>query len=191
MRTIPDTKIITEASKIVKAAVSENIWNHSFRTFLYADEFGFSKELQYSTEDLMLVALFHDIGLYEPYLIRGKSFQVGSSTALKEFLLSQKQVPKEKINPMMEAIDFHFQFKPRWDKGNLAGLLQVGAHMDVLGTKKSHLPKNIRNEIKRAYPKDSFFLEFNTCLMKSISGFKSISGILCPHTCQDPNHYIL
>jgi HD superfamily phosphohydrolase YqeK len=39
MKRIPDTPIINEALQIVKAALSENIFNHSMRTYRYGCEF--------------------------------------------------------------------------------------------------------------------------------------------------------
>ena len=108
----------------VKAALSDNIFNHSMRTYQYANEFAINRKSVYSEEELFLVALFHDIGFYPPYQIKGKPFQIGSSNSLREYLLKYKQIQPERINAMMEAIDYHFQFRPRWDKGEIAGLLR-------------------------------------------------------------------
>jgi len=109
MKKLPDTPIINEAFNIVKAALSDNIFNHSIRTYLYANEFAINSKSVYSEEELLL-ALFHDIGFYAPYQIKGKPFQIGSSNSLKEYLLKYKQIQPERINAMMEAIDYHFQF---------------------------------------------------------------------------------
>ena len=124
LRKIPDTPIIREATSIVKAAVSQNIF-HLF----------------------------------------------------------------QRINAMMEAIDFHFQFLPRWDKGEVAGLLQIGAHMDVIGKNSQMIDLNKRREILTQYPKNFFFLEFNLCLFKSISSFSSLIGLFFPETYFSHNHY--
>lgn len=185
----PDSKIVQEAWEITKAALSENVFNHSLRTYHLGDNYGEKNKLNYSKEELMLVSLFHDIGLYPEYQKKGKSFQISSSLALKEFLLHEKNISKERINAMMEAIDFHCQFKPRWDKGEVAGLIQVGAHMDVLGIKKSSLEKNVIKSVNDMYPKNNFFLEFNFSFLKTLKSYKAVTGVLLPHTCQDENHY--
>jgi len=39
MKRIPDTTIINEALQIVKAALSDNIFNHSMRTYYFGCEF--------------------------------------------------------------------------------------------------------------------------------------------------------
>ena len=190
MKKLPDTPIIKEALQIVKAALSDNIFNHSMRTYLYAYEFAEKRKNVFSEEELLLVALFHDIGFYSPYQIKGKPFQIGSSNALKEYLLAHEKVQPERINAMMEAIDYHFQFRPRWEKGEIAGLLQVGAHMDVMGTKIKSIEKDKRNQILKEYPKNYFFLEFNSCLIKSFTNFDSIRGLINPQPCCGKNHYV-
>jgi hypothetical protein len=138
----------------------------------------------------MLVALFHDIGFCSPYQIKGKPFQIGTSTALKEYLLMHKNIQPERINAMMEGIDYHFQFKPRWDKSEIAGLLQVGAHIDVMGTNAKSIEKEKRNQILKEYPKNYFFLEFNTCLIKTFTNFDTIKGLFYPENCCGKTHYL-
>lgn len=186
---LPDTYIVKEAKTIVQAAISPNIWNHSLRTYFLANSYGKNKAISFDAEELALVSLFHDIGLYLPYHRKGKAFQVNSSLALKDFLTEEKGIGKARINVMMEAIDFHMQLFPRWHKDDIVGLLQVGAYMDVTGIKASAIEKATRKAILKQYPKGNLFLEFNTCLLKSIKGIKSITGIVMPHTCQDVHHY--
>jgi hypothetical protein len=190
MKIALDTPIINEALQIVKAALSDNIFNHSMRTYLYAYEYAQKRKSVFSEEELLLVALFHDIGFYSPYQIKGKPFQIGSSNALKEYLLMHKKIQPERINAMMEAIDYHFQFKPTWGKGEIAGLLQVGTHMDVMGTKVKTIEKEKRNQILTEYPKNYFLLEFNTCIIKTVTNFDSISGLFYPEQCCGKTHYL-
>ena len=189
MKEIPDTLLVKEASKIVKAALSENIWNHSMRSYFLADSYAVKKQINYSQKELILASLFHDIGFYKPYRIKGKSFQIAISLALKEYLIKEKNIAKSRINAMMEAIDFHCQFEPRWSIGEISGLLQIGTHMDVMGKSKDEVDKESRKLIFKEYPKKDFLLEFNQCLFKSITGIKSIIGILKLNICQDKNHY--
>lgn len=190
MKKLPDTPIINEGLHIVKAALSANMFNHSMRTFLYANEFGVNRKSVYSEEELLLVGLFHDIGLYAPYQIKGKPFQIASSNSLKEYLLKYKQIQPERINAMMEAIDYHFQFRPRWDKGEVAGLLQVGAHLDVMGKKAKSIEKDKRYQILKEYPKSYFFFEFCSCLIKSFTNIDSVRGLISPKYCCGKNHYL-
>lgn len=190
METIPDSKIVKEAHSIVKHALSENIYNHSMRVYQLGLLYGKIKQIPFDLEELCLVSLFHDIGLNEKYRQKGKSFQIGSSSTLREYLKSETKLPITRINAMMEAIDFHFLLKPRWEKGELAGLLQTAAHMDVLGRNSSSIPRGDRKRIVNHYPKKRFFLEFNLCLLKSFTSVNSVIGLFSPEKCCDDNHYL-
>lgn len=186
----PDSPIIREATSIVKAALSENIFHHSMRTYYLGALYAEKEKLKIEKEELLLSALFHDTGFFSPYQSKGKPFQIGSSLALKDFLWNEKKYPPDRINAMMEAIDFHFQLKPRWDKGEVAGILQIGAHMDVIGKNSHKIDKNRHREILEIHPKHFFFLEFNHCLFKSLSSVSSLIGLLFPEKYFDSNHYI-
>lgn len=190
MKELPDTKLILEATSLTKAALSTNIYNHSMRTFHLGCEYAEISNIRFSKEELALSSLFHDIGFLASYRTANKPFQIGSSTALKNFLLKEQRVHPNRINAMMEAIDFHFQFKPRWDKGEISGLLQIGAHMDVLGKNSHFIEINKRKEILENFPKKNFFLEFNLCLFRTISGFSECIGLLFPETYIDQDHYL-
>jgi hypothetical protein len=135
-----------------------------------------------------MLSFFYSLG-FSPYQVNGKPFQIASSLALKDFLLNEKKIAPQRINAMMEAIDFHFQFLPRWDKGEVAGLLQIGAHMDVIGKNSQMIDLNKRKEILTQYPKNFFFLEFNICLLKSISSISSLIGLFFLETYISHNHY--
>ena len=186
----PDSPIIREATSIVKAALSENIFHHSMRTYYLGTLYAEKEKLKIEKEELLLSALFHDTGFFSPYQSKGKPFQIGSSLALKDFLWKEKKFPPLRINAMMEAIDFHFQLKPRWDKGEVAGILQIGAHMDVIGKNSHKIDKEKHREILTLHPKNFFFLEFNHCLFKSLSSIPSLVGLFFPEKYFGSNHYI-
>ncbi|MFY7787750.1 MAG: HD domain-containing protein [Thermoflexibacteraceae bacterium] len=187
---IPDTPIIKEAMSIVQATLSTNIFNHSIRTYLFAYEYARKYHHAFSEEELLLVSLFHDIGLDNNYFVKGSSFQIASSVALREYLMTQKEITPHRINAMMEAINYHFQLKPRWDKGTIAGLLQIGAHMDVLGVKLLSIEKKRRTQILKDYPKKLFFFEFNSCLCKTFTSFDTLLGLFYPQKYCSQGHYI-
>ncbi|PWJ40993.1 HD domain-containing protein [Sediminitomix flava] len=185
---LPDTNLVNEANEIVSQALTKNVYNHSLRTYFLGNKYAKSKSISYDDEELALVALFHDIGFHELYADANRAFQVSSSLAIKDYL-SVMGVEKGRVNVMMEAIDFHMQLLPRWDKSEVAGLLQVGAHMDVLGTRKFAVQKDDRKAISNAFPKGGFVLEFGTCLCKSMKSLNAVTGLFAPLTCQAKDHY--
>ena len=190
MDNIPDTPLIKEALSITRAALSDNLFNHSMRTFHYGNGYAKKYKISYSEEELLLVSLFHDIGFYNPYSIKGKPFQIASSEALKEYLLKNHRIEPNRINAMMEAIDYHFQIMPRWDKGEIAGILQVGAHMDVIGKNIGSIETSYKELILKEFPKNGFFKEFNTCLFKSFTNVSTIMGLFFPKSYCCSNHFI-
>ncbi len=187
---IPDTPLIVEALSLARASLSDNLFNHSMRTFHYGNEYARKYKINHSEEELMLVSLFHDVGFYSPFSLEGKPFQIASSKALKNYLLKNHNIETERVNAMMEAIDYHFQFMPRWDKGEIAGILQVGTHMDVIGKRIGSIEKSKKELIQNGYPKKGFFKEFNTCLLKSFTGIGSVLGLFFPKAYCGSNHYI-
>ena len=190
MKSVPDTPLAIEALTITRAALSDNLFNHSMRTFHYGSEYAKKHKIAHSKEELLLVSLFHDIGFYSPYSLLGKPFQIASSRALKAYLLKNRNIEPNRVNAMMEAIDYHFQFTPRWDKGEIAGILQVGAHMDVTGKCKSSIKKEDKKLIQKEYPKEGFLREFNGCILKSLTGIGAAVGLFFPKAYCDHNHYM-
>ena len=190
MQPIPDTPLVKEAYSMVKAALSPSVFNHSMRTYHLGCAYANKHRHDYDAEEFLFAALFHDLGLYSPYRISGKPFQIGSSEALKKFLLRDARIAPERINVMMEAIDFHFRFVPNWYLSETAGILQTGAHMDVTGSKSSTIEKSVRKSILQQYPKNGFTVDFSVCLLKTLSHAECLKGLFWPekHVCQ--NHYI-
>ncbi len=190
MHPIPDTPLVKEAFSTVKAALSPAVFNHSMRTFhlgcAYADKFART----YDAEEYLLAALFHDIGLYTPYRINGKPFQIGSSEALRNFLKKENRIPAERINALMEAIDFHFRFKSNWHLSDTAGILQTGAHMDVTGSQAGTIEKSVRKSILREYPKNGFMMDFSFCLLKTVTNVSCVKGLFIPEPYCRHNHYL-
>jgi hypothetical protein len=186
----PDSALCKEALRMAGAVLSEDILYHSLRTYHLASAYGDFLNHTHSKEELFLASVFHDFGFFSPYNIRGKPFQIGSSQALKRYLKDEGSVPPDRINAMMEAVDFHFQLSPRWDKGPIAGLLQVGAYMDAVGLKSHSIGKDFRKKIIQAYPKEGFFLSINLCLMRSFTGMGSVIGLFRPAPYCGHDHYM-
>jgi HD superfamily phosphodiesterase len=190
MQAIPNTTLVKEAFSLAKAVLSPSVFNHSMRTYHLGCAYANKYRHNYDAEEFLLAALFHDLGLFSPYRISGKPFQIGSSEALKKFLLQDARIAPERINVMMEAIDFHFRFVPNWNLSETAGILQTGAHMDVTGSKSRTIEKSVRKSILQQYPKNRFMLDFSACLLKTISNTECLKGLFWPekHVCH--NHYL-
>jgi hypothetical protein len=175
---VPDTRLATEAGKIVTAALSTAFLNHSLRAFHLGRAYAGRNDVTYDDEGLYLAALFHDVGFFEPYASGERSFQLDSSRALRSFL-EEKRFPPDRISPLVDAIDFHLQLAPRWSKGNVAGLLQIGTWMDVTFLRRWGVAAEAR-EIAAALPRAGLDLEFPKRLLKSMRTLRSCVGLISP-----------
>jgi len=135
--TLPDTTPVKKARALLEKAAPSPIVAHTLRTFHLANAVGKKRALDFDEEGLALAALFHDLGLCEGHRVPGKPFPIASSGLLRAELAGQ--IPDERIGAMADAIEQHMQFFPRWSMGPIAGLLQIGAWMDVTGRGRSSI----------------------------------------------------
>lgn len=173
-----DTSISNEAYGIARAAVTPEILNHSIRIYLLGKAYARKKSVEFDEEELYLAALFHDLGLCAAYKNSSRPFQVNSSRALEKFL-RERHLPSERISPMVEAIDFHMQMFPKWSKGNIAGLLQIGAWMDITKLRRWTIRDEAR-AIEAEYPRLAISRKFPKMVFGSIGSVHSCLGLLFP-----------
>jgi hypothetical protein len=175
---LPDTALVLEARGILERAAPPTLVQHSLRTFLLGRAYGRLRSIDYDEEGLLLAALFHDLGFCPEHRNRRLPFQVVGSRALREFLADQGTDP-QRISPLVDAIDFHMQMWPRWSKGNAAGLLQVGAWMDVTGLRRWSVRHDARI-IERAHPRHGIGFRFYGFLLGSFGSLGSCVGTMFP-----------
>lgn len=175
---LPDSSLSNEAKGIVSRVASPEILNHSIRIYLLGKAYARKKNIDYDDEGLYLAALFHDLGLCSAYVNRSRPFQINSSRALQGFL-HKRQVSPERIAPLVDAIDFHMQLFPKWSKGNIAGLLQIGAWMDITKLRRWVINDQVR-AVEAEYPRLHIDRKFPKLLLGSIGGVDSCLGLLFP-----------
>ncbi len=174
----PDTALAREGRAIVSAVLSPAVLNHSLRAFLLGGAHARRSGIDFDDEGLYLAALFHDLGLFPGHRAAGEAFQLASSRELRVFLESHG-VPAARIGALTDAIDFHMQLLPRWSRGNVAGLMQVGAWMDVTMLRRWSVRKEAR-DIARAYPREGIDLEFPRRLLATFTSLAACGGLLLP-----------
>jgi hypothetical protein len=175
---LPDTALVTEASLLVSAALEDSVIRHSHRAFHLGMAYAAKNAITFDAEDLALAALFHDVGLAAGLRPPKVAFTLAGSRALARFL-EEHDVPRARIAPLVDAIDFHMQLFPRWSKGPVAGLLQVGAWMDVTGLRRGSIPERAA-EIEEALPAGDFREGFNRRLLRTIDGPAACLGLVVP-----------
>lgn len=175
---LPDSSLVLDARAVVGPLLTPAVLAHSDRVFLLANAWAARRQLAFDEEGLCLAALFHDAGLFAPWKKAGEPFTLGSSGALRDFL-EARQIPADRIGRLSDAIELHMMLLPRWSKGPEAGLLQVGAWMDVTGLRRWSVRTEAR-AIAQAHPRQGFDLEFPGRVLGAIGSVRAATGLLCP-----------
>ncbi len=181
---LPDSSLVTRAVGLVRAVMPESMFRHSVRTFLLARAYARRRGIEHDEEGLALAAIFHDLGLCPPYRDRARPFPEAGSRALRGFLAEAGGAP-ERASPLADAIDFHFQLRPPWSQGAVAGLLQVGAWMDCTGLRRWAVWRESR-AIARAWPRGGWDLLLPVRLLGSCGSWASCAGLFFPARFRPP-----
>lgn len=175
---LPDTPLVREAQALIERAEPQSLIDHNLRSFLFGRAYGRKQGIDFDEEGLLLAALFHDLGLSADHRDPNLPFTIVGSRALRAFL-AERGVAPERIEPLVDAIDFHMQMRPRWASGGAAGLLQVGAWMDITGLRRWGMRGDAR-AIEAAYPRDNIRTRFYGFLFGSFGSVGACVGTLFP-----------
>ena len=86
--TVPDTPLARSVTDFIRHAEDDVLFNHSRRVFFFGALQGRHRELQPDLELLYVGAMFHDLGLTEPYRTSSSlRFEVDGANAARDFLL--------------------------------------------------------------------------------------------------------
>lgn len=176
--TLPDTRLVGEALALAARATTPAILEHSRRTYLLASAWAAKRGIAHDAEGLALAALFHDFGLGPEYANPRDAFTFSSGRALRAFL-AERGVAASRIDPLVDAITFHMQLRPNWSKGPEAGLLQVGAWMDLTGLRRWSVRHEAR-AIAQGHPRRGIDWQFPLALVKRSWRPRACLGLLLP-----------
>ena len=152
---VPDSKLATEATELLREHGTELLYNHSVRVFLFAALRGNQKNLKYDPELLYISAIFHDLGLVPPYSSQDQRFEVDGANAARAFL-QQHGIPEQTADIVWDAIALHTTPGiPQWKKAEVS-LLTNGVELDVMGVGYHELSREHREEIVAAFPRPNF-----------------------------------
>lgn len=162
---IPDSTIAREAADLVRQHVNEMLFNHSVRVFAFGAIKGAKLNLKFDPELLYVAALFHDLGLVDPYHTDDKRFEVDGADAARAFLQSHG-IPGPQADLVWEAIALHTTPGiPQYMRPEIA-LTNAGVLVDVLGFGYDDYTAEQRDEVLAAFPRGDFkseFIEVQTC----------------------------
>ncbi|GAA2082486.1 HD domain-containing protein [Actinomadura alba] len=153
--TVPDTRLATEATELVRQTTSELIYHHSRRVYWFGALQGRNRGLSFDPELLYIGAMFHDLGLGEEFHGSGRRFEVDGADEARRFLHAHG-VPEDSVRRVWTAIALHTTPGiPEFMEPEVA-LLTAGVEYDVLGIGYADISDSDRAEITALHPRPDF-----------------------------------
>jgi hypothetical protein len=152
---VPDTKVVAEATELVRDTTSELVYQHSRRVFFFGSLQGRNRDLSFDPELLYVAAMFHDLGLNQQFHGSGRRFEVDSADEARRFLLA-RGVPEDSVRRVWTAIALHTTPGiPELMEPEVA-LVTAGVEYDVLGIGYYDIDDDLRAEITALHPRPDF-----------------------------------
>jgi HD superfamily phosphodiesterase len=152
---IPDTALVRDVTALIREAENDLLFDHSRRVFLFGALQGRRRGLQPDLELLYVGAMFHDIGLTEPYRTSTQRFEVDGANAARDFLL-QRGVDEGDTRKVWLSIALHTTPNvPEFLEPEIA-LVTAGVETDVLGIGRDDLSSETLAAVTAAHPRPDF-----------------------------------
>src|SRR5215472_1854835 len=103
---VPDTDLANEATKIAKASLPVEIFNHSLRTFLFAELIAKSQKIDHDTEIVYVASILHDTGMSSAHMSADRPFEVDGAFVARD-LLVKHGVSSPRTDTAWDAIALH------------------------------------------------------------------------------------
>ncbi|GAA1592318.1 HD domain-containing protein [Kribbella sancticallisti] len=150
---IPDSKLATEATELVRDVTDDLIYDHSRRVFLFGSLRG--QDLKYEPELLYVGALFHDLGLTAGYRDSVQRFEIDGADAAADFLRTHG-IADDQARLVWTAIALHTTPEIPQHLAPEIALVTAGVEADVLGLGLDAIPASTRAEVVAAHPRPDF-----------------------------------
>ncbi|MFI1866024.1 HD domain-containing protein [Streptomyces jumonjinensis] len=152
---LPNTTLTREATELVRDTTSSLIYDHSRRVYFFGALQGRNRDLSFDPELLYIGAMFHDLGLGEPFRGSGRRFEVDGADEARRFLQS-RGVPEDSVRRVWTAIALHTTPGiPEFMEPEVA-LVTAGVEYDVLGIGFDAISDTDRAAIVTLHPRPDF-----------------------------------
>jgi HD superfamily phosphodiesterase len=152
---IPDTRLVAEATELVRDAASPLIFHHSRRVFLFGALRGREQGLRYDPELLYVGAMFHDLGLTREYRRTDQRFEIDGADEARRFLLGQG-IAAEAAMRVWTGIALHTTPEIPLHMAPEIALVTRGVELDVLGIGYHAITEEQRAAVVGAHPRPEF-----------------------------------
>jgi HD domain len=148
---VPDTKLVKEATELMREVSPPFLQNHCWRTYRFAAAIAEKLGRQCDGELLYLASILHDLGLTERFDGVDR-FEVVSADAARDFALQHGYNP-QKADMLWDAIALHTTIGIALRKSAESALVCMGVTADVAGFNLELLDKRQIDTILAEYPR--------------------------------------
>src|SRR3981081_3829868 len=149
---IPDTRLVREATELIRSVEPDLLYNHSLRVFAFGTLQGDRLGLTYDPELLYIGAMFHDIGLVEGHRSAHDRFEVDGANAARDFLRSHG-VTGDTARIVWDSIALPPPPGIPEHKEPEVARVTAGVELDVLGLGYDDISPDDRAAVLAAYPR--------------------------------------
>ncbi|HEX3369298.1 MAG TPA: HD domain-containing protein [Candidatus Cybelea sp.] len=155
---IVDTPLALEATTTALAAEPPEIFNHSLRTFLFAELIARAKKIEHDAESVYVASILHDAGLSATYASPSYRFEVDGAN-LARGLAKRHGIPATRAETIWDAIALHDQGGlARWKSSEVV-LVNAGVSADF-GASLGALARDDVLAVLKAAPRTNFVPAF-------------------------------
>jgi hypothetical protein len=155
---IPDSKLASEITELVRDTESPLLFHHSSRVYYWGALAGKHRGLRFDRELLYAGAMFHDMGLTHQHSSPHDRFEVDGANAARDFLHS-RGISQQDIDTVWTAIALHTTPGIPQYMHPVVALVTAGVEMDVLGLAYADYTPAEREMVVHAHPRSGSFKE--------------------------------
>src|SRR5256884_1388808 len=127
---IPDSKLASEITELVRETETPLLFNHSSRVYYWGALSGKRRGLRFDPELLYAGAMFHDMGLTPAHASADQRFEVDGANVARDFLRSHG-IDEQDIQTVWTAIALHTTPGIPQFMHPVVALVTAGVEMDV------------------------------------------------------------
>jgi len=159
---LPDTSAARAAREVSIKYCSPALFNHSFRSYLWAASYGMARGIEFDAELLYVSAMLHDIGLVKEFDSHTVAFEEAGGHVAWVFGAGAGWTV-ERRDRAAEVIIRHM-----WEHVDVAAdpeghLLELSTALDITGRNPDDWPADLRAEILAQVPRLDLNTEFFRC----------------------------
>ncbi len=126
---VPDTQLANEATAIARSSEPIEIFNHSLRTYLFAEIIARAKNIPHDAEIVYIASILHDTGLSARFMSANYPFEVDGANVARK-LLAKHRTSEVRSSLAWDAIALHDNGGIAQHKQNEVSLVNSGVSAD-------------------------------------------------------------